>query len=139
MVLAAALGGGSVFLATAGDRRLAASYQAVLSQGQGSFFAAAPLKGARGRVGTVFGYQGQPSWVMTTLQSPVHGDGRFKVQVVTRDGRYLHLGDAVLGGAKGTWGGQLPVDLSAVHELRFVGSDGRPTLTATFDTTNPWG
>jgi hypothetical protein len=75
---------------------------------------------------------------MTTLQSPVHGDGRFKVQVVTRDGRYLHLGEAVLGGAKGTWGGQLPVDLSAVHELRFVGSDGRPTLTATFDTTNPW-
>jgi hypothetical protein len=47
-----------MFLATAGDRRLAASYQAVLSQGQGSFFAAAPLKGARGRVGTVFGYQG---------------------------------------------------------------------------------
>lgn len=138
VVLAAALGGGWVFLATAGDRRLAASYQAVLSQGQGSFFAAAPLQGARGRVGTVFGYQGQPSWVMMTLQSPVHGDGRFKVQVVTRDGRYLHLGDAVLGGAKGTWGGQLPVDLSAVHELRFVGSAGRPTLTATFDTTNPW-
>jgi len=54
------------------------------------------------------------------------GDGRFKVQVVTRDGRYLHLGEAVLGGAKGTWGGQLPVDLSAVDELRFVGSEGRP-------------
>jgi len=89
-------------------------------------FAAAPLKTARGRVGTVFGYQGQPSWVMTTLQPPVHADGRFKVQVVTRDGRYLHLGEAVLGGAKGTWGGQLPVDLSAVDELRFVGSEGRP-------------
>jgi hypothetical protein len=44
----------------------------------------------------------------------------------------------VLGGGKGTWGGQFPVDLSAVHELRFVGSDGRPTLTATFDTANPW-
>ena len=45
---------------------------------------------------------------------------------MTRDGRYLHLGEAVLGGAKGTWGGQLPVDLSAVDELRFVGSEGRP-------------
>jgi hypothetical protein len=73
-----------------------------------------------------------------TLQPLVQEEGRFQVQVVTRDGRYLSLGEAVLGGGKGTWGGQLPVDLSAVHELRFVGSDGRPTLTATFDTANPW-
>jgi hypothetical protein len=95
VVLAAALGAGSVFLATAGDRRLAASYQAVLSQGQGSFFAAAPLQGARGRVGTVFGCQGQPSWAMVTLQPSIHGEGRFQVQVVTRDGRYLALGGAL--------------------------------------------
>lgn len=138
VVLAAALGAGSVLLATAGDRRLAAGYQAVLSQGKGAHFLAAPLQGSQGRVGTVFGYQGQPSWAMVTLQSPIREKGRFQVQAVTRDGRYLPLGDAVLGGAKGTWGGQLPVDLSAVHELRFVGSDGRPTLTATFDTANPW-
>jgi hypothetical protein len=138
LVLAATLGAGSVLLATAGDRRLAASYQAVLSQGRGAYFLAAPLQGTQGRVGTVFGYQGQPSWVMVTLQPSTREEGRFQVQVVTRDGRYLSLGDAVLGGGKGTWGGQLPVDLSAVHELRFVGSDGRPTLTASFDTANPW-
>jgi hypothetical protein len=136
-VLAAVLGGGSVFLATAGDRRLAESYQAVLSQGHGAYFLAAPLQGSQGRVGTVFGYQGQPSWAMVTLQSPIR-EGQFQAQVVTRDGRYLPLGDAALGGAKGTWGGQLPVDLSAVHELRFLGSDGRPAITATFDTANPW-
>jgi anti-sigma factor RsiW len=137
VVLAAALGAGSVFLATAGDRRLAAGYQAVLSQGQGAYFLAAPLQGTQGRVGTVFGYQGQPSWAMVTLQPSIPED-RFQVQVVTRDGRYLQLGDAVLGGAKGAWGGQLPVDLSAVHELRFVGSEGGPTLAATFDEANPW-
>ena len=39
--------------------------------------------------------------------------------------------------SQGTWGGQLPVDLSAVHDLRFVGSDGRTTFAATFDTANP--
>jgi Putative zinc-finger len=138
VVLAATLGAGSVLLATAGDRRLAAGYQAVLSQGRGAYFLAAPLQGTQDRVGTVFGYQGQPSWVMATLQPPTREQDRFQVQAVTRDGRYLPLGDAVLGGAKGNWGGQLPVDLSAVNELRFVGSDGRPTLTATFDTTNPW-
>ena len=53
-VLAAVLGGGSVFLATAGDRRLAESYQAVLSQGHGAYFLAAPLQGSQGRAGTVF-------------------------------------------------------------------------------------
>jgi Putative zinc-finger len=138
VVLAAALGAGSVLLATADDRRVAAAYQAVLTQGQGAYFLAAPLQGTQGRVGTVFGYQGQPSWAMVTLQASIRGEGRLQVQVVTRDGRYLPLGDAVLGGAKRTWGGPLPVDLSAVHQLRFVGSDGRPTLTATFDTANPW-
>jgi hypothetical protein len=138
LILAVALGGGSVLMATAGDRRLADSYEAVLSQGQGSFFAAAPLQGARGRVGTVFGYQGQPSWVMVTLRPPIQQQGRFRVQVVTRDGRYLSLGDAVLGGANRTWGGQLPVDLPAVHELRFVGPDGRRAFTATFAADNPW-
>jgi hypothetical protein len=137
VVLAATLGAGSVLLAMAGDRRLAAGYQAVLSQGRGAYFLAAPLQGTQGRVGTVFGYQGQPSWVMVTLQPSIQ-EGRFQVQAVTRDGRYLALGDAVLGGAKGTWGGQLPVDLSAVHELRFTGSDGRTAFTATFDTANPW-
>lgn len=138
VVLVAALGAGSVFLATAGDRRLAQSYQAVLSQGQGSFFAAAPLRGSQGRVGTAFGYQGHPSWVTVTLQPPVRQEARVRVQVVTRDGRYLTAGDAVLGGAKGVWAGQLPVDLSAVHELRFVGSDGRTAFAATFDAANPW-
>jgi hypothetical protein len=138
VVLAAALAAGSVFQATAGDRRLADGYRAVLSQGQGSFFAAAPLQGSQGRVGTVFGYQGHPSWVMVTLQPPIPAESRFRVQVVSRDGRYLAAGDAVLGGANGAWGGQLPVDLATVHELRLVGSDRRTAFAATFDATNPW-
>jgi hypothetical protein len=138
VVLAATLGAGSVWLATASDRRLAAGYQAVLSQGRGAYFLAAPLQGTQGRIGTVFGYQGQPSWVMVTLQPPIQQEGRFQVQAVTRNGRYLPLGEAVLGGAKGTWGGQLPVDLAAVHQLRFIGPDGRTAFAATFDTANPW-
>jgi hypothetical protein len=137
-ILAAALGGGSVFLATAGDRRLADGYQTVLRQGQGAFFAAAPLQGPQGRAGTVFGYQGHPSWAMVTLRPPIPAERRFRVQVLTRDGRYLAAGGAVLGGGQAAWGGQLPVDLSAVHELRLLGADGRTAFTATFDATNPW-
>jgi hypothetical protein len=138
LVLAVALGGGSVLLATAGDRQLADGYQAVLRQGQGSFFAAAPLQGSQGRAGIVFGYQGQPSWATVTLRPPFLVQHRFRVEVVTRDGRYLAAGEAVLGGDKGVWGGQLPVDLSAVRELRLLGADGRTAFTATFDAANPW-
>jgi hypothetical protein len=138
VVLAAAVGGGSVFWATTDDRRLADNYQAVLSQGQGAYFLAAPLQGSQGRVGTVFGYQGRPSWVMVTMEPSTRTEGRFQVQVVTRNGRYLPVGDAVIGGAERAWGAELPVDLSVVHELQFVGSDERIAFTATFDTANPW-
>jgi hypothetical protein len=138
VVLAAAFSGGSVFLATADDRRLANSYQSVLIQGQGAFFAAAPLQGPQGRAGTVFGYQGQPSWVMVTVQPSIRPEGRFQIQIVTRDGRYLPLGHTVLDGAGEAWGRQLPLDLSQVHELRFIGADGRSTFTATFNAVNPW-
>jgi hypothetical protein len=137
-VVAAALGGGSVFWATADDRRLADSYQAVLSQGQGDFFLAAPLQGSDGRVGTVSAYQGDPSWAMVSIQPSFPEEGRFHVQVVTRDGRYLTLDDVNLGGADQAQGLQLPVDTSAVQELRFAESDGRAVFTATFDTANPW-
>jgi hypothetical protein len=73
-----------------------------------------------------------------TLRSPIPAERRFQVQVVTRDGRYLAAGEAVLGGSHGVAGGQLPVDLSAVHELRLLGPDGRTAFTATFDAANPW-
>ncbi|HEY3036801.1 MAG TPA: hypothetical protein VGJ54_19355, partial [Streptosporangiaceae bacterium] len=137
-VLAAAIGAGSVFVATAGDRQLAQGYRAVLSEGQGSTFAAAPLQGSQGRVGTVFGYQGQPSWMVVTVQPWAADQGQLQVQALTRDGRYLALGKAVLGGGNRAWGGQIPVDLSAVHELRFVRSDGQTAFAATFDGVRSW-
>jgi hypothetical protein len=137
-LLAAALGAGSVLLGTAGDRRVAADYRSLLREGGGSFFAAAPLRGPQGRVGTVFGYQGQPSWVVVTLQPSTREQGRYQVQVVTRDGRDLAVGDAVLGGGRGAWGGELPVDLAAVRAVRFVGADGRTAFAATFDAASPW-
>jgi hypothetical protein len=137
-VLVAALGAGSVVVATADDRQLADSYRTALSAGEGSFFSAAALQGPQGRVGSVFGYQGRPSWVMMTLQPSAGQQGRYQVQVVIQDGRYLAVGEAELGGAERSWGAQLPVDLSAVRQVRCVGSNGRTILTATFDASKPW-
>jgi hypothetical protein len=111
----------------------------VLSEGRGSSFAAAPLRGAGGgRVGTVFGYQGQPSWMVVTVAPTTPATGQLRVQALTRDGRYLELGTAVLGGGNRVWGGQIPVDLSAVKALRFLRADGGAEFSATFEGVKPW-
>jgi hypothetical protein len=89
----------------------------VLAQGHGSFFAAAPLKSPAGTLGSVFGYQGQPSWLFATLNQPTAQPEHYEVQLITRDGRHLSLGDTVLGGTHRTWGAQIPVNLTQVSQL----------------------
>src|SRR5947208_332496 len=135
---ALALGAGAVYQGTSGDRRLADSYRAVLAQGHGSFFAAAPLKSPAGTLGSVFGYQGQPSWLFVTLNKPTAQPEHYEVQLVTRDGRHLSLGETVLGGTHRTWGAQIPVQLTQVSQLRFEAASGQSTLIASLDPHNPW-
>jgi anti-sigma factor RsiW len=134
LVLAAALGGGAVLRATSADRRLADSYRGILAEGQGSFFAVAPLKGTG--AGTVWGYQGEPPWLFATLD--VDEPGRYRVQLVTVEGVRMPLGGADLGAGRETWGAAIPVDLDAVGELRFEQVGGPSVLSATFDAQSPW-
>jgi hypothetical protein len=139
IVAALGLGAGAVYQGTSGDRQLADSYRAVLAQGHGSFFAAAPLRGPEGTVGTAFGYQGSPSWLFATVHLPHSAAQRFNVQLVTRHGTHVPAGSAVLGGALESWGAQIPVDLTTVTQLRFVAADGRTTITADLNASSPWG
>jgi hypothetical protein len=138
LVLALALGAGAVYRGTASDRRLAASYREVLAQAHGSFFAAAPVRGPTGTLGTVFAYQGQPSWMYATLTLPAGRPERFGVLLVTRDGRQLSLGSVVLGGGQGAWGAGIPVALTEVRQLRFVTASGQTVLAASFNVHDPW-
>jgi hypothetical protein len=139
IVAALAVGAGAVYQGTSADRQLAGSYRAVLGQGHGSFFAAAPLRGATGTVGTVFGYQGRPSWLFATVHLPPSGPQRFDVQLITRDGRHLPAGSAVLGGTHHTWGAQIPMNLTNLAQLRFVAADGHTTMAAYLNARGPWG
>lgn len=136
---AVALGAGAVYQGTSGDRHLADSYRSVLAQGHGSFFAAAPLQSPTGTLGNVFGYQGQPSWLFATLNQPPARPERYDVQLITRDGRHLSLGQAVLGGGHGTWGAQIPVKLTEVRQLRFEAASGPSVMTAYLSPHDPWG
>ncbi len=132
--LAATIAAGSVFVATSDDRRLADTYRALLGQAGGSYFAVAALEAPRGRVGTVFAYEGDPSWVFVTLSGDE--EERFEVRLVTRDGAVVELGEATLGGQAEGWGRAIPVDLAQVRELRLSGS--RSYLVASFSNQDPW-
>jgi hypothetical protein len=118
---------------------LADSYRAVLAQGHGSFFTAAPVHGPTGTAGTVFGYQGNPCWLWATVHLPNASAQRFDVQLITRDGRHLPGGTAVFGGTHDTWAAQIPMNLTDLARLRFVAADGQATMVAYLNARCPWG
>jgi hypothetical protein len=139
IIAALAVGAGTVYQGTSADRRLADSYRAVLAEGHGSFFAAAPVHGPTGTAGTLFGYQGHPSWLWATVHMPNAGVQRFNVQLITRDGRHLPAGTAVLGGTHDSWAALISVNLTNVAQLRFVAADGQTTMVAYLNARSPWG
>ena len=139
IVGALAVGAGAVYQGTSSDRQLAGSYRAVLAQGHGSFFAAAPLHGPTGTVGTVFGYQGHPSWLFATVHLPSPSTQRFSIQLITRDGRRLPAGSAVLGGTHDTWATRIPMELTNLAQLRFVAAGGQTKILANLNARGPWG
>ena len=140
IIAALAVGAGAVYQGTATDRRLAASYRAVLAQGHGSFFTAAPVRGPTGTAGTVFGYQGNPSWLWADVYLPNASAQRYSVQLITRGGRHLPAGIAVLGGTHDTWwAAQIPINLTNLAQLRFIAADGQTTIVAHFNARSPWG
>ena len=138
VVVSAVLGAGVVYQATSADRQLGQAYRSTLEVGRGSSFAAAVITGPEGRVGTVFGYQGDPSWVMVTLDEPAEGEQTFNVRAATRNDGYLDVGEAVFEEGDRTWGERLPVDLLEVQEIQLLDSDGWVVFTAVVDAEDPW-
>src|SRR5262245_7495224 len=138
LALAFLVGTSGVLLGTAGDRRLADQYRAVLGVGQGSFFAAAPVWSNEREVGTAWGYQGNPSWVFVSLRAPEDDRGSYHAWLVTSDGRRISLGRAELGEGAAAWGHNLPVDLRTARELILESNGSGADLVATFAPDSPW-
>src|SRR5262245_54609725 len=138
LVLAVVAGGAGVMLGTAGGRRVADQYRALLGVGQGSFFVAAPVWSDTREVGTVWGYQGNPSWVFVSLREPEADRGWYRAWLITSDGRRISLGRTELGGGEAAWGHDLPVDLTTGRALIREPDAGRDELVATFVPDSPW-
>jgi predicted anti-sigma-YlaC factor YlaD len=128
---ASAVAAAAIVLAiVAPDLRLASHYRHTLDQAHGKEFESYALRGASGaHVGTVFSYDGSPSWVHIDVD-PAHRAGLSKAVLVTNDGTRLPLGWFHLDSAGGA-GGSIPVDPKSVSVLRLSGPAGE-TLIAHF-------
>jgi hypothetical protein len=126
----AVLAAGAVWWQTADDRELASDYRHTLTVAHGHGLSAAPLLAGGGETGTVFAYQGSPSWIYVTFRS-APPQGRYDVRLLTKDGRRLALPPftATRGGT--AWGSTIQVPIQQIQKLEFMRSNV-PTMTASF-------
>jgi hypothetical protein len=136
IVVAVAIGAGTTARITAQDRALGRSYRGILSQGDGAFFTVAPLTGPAGRAGTVWGYQGSPSWIFASF-APDAPSGTYRASLRTVDGHTVDLGTFRIDASYPNWSASIPVGLTDVRGIRFVASDGT-AFDAPLDPRSPW-
>jgi hypothetical protein len=127
---AAALAAGTVWWQTAGDRELASDYRHTLSVAHGHGLSAAPLLAGGAETGTVFAYDGSPSWIYVTFRS-APPQGRYDVRLLTRDGRRLALRPFTARAGGTVWGSTIQVPIRQIQKLEFIRSNV-PMMTASF-------
>lgn len=128
---AAGLAAGVVWWQTAQDRALAGQYRHTLAIAHGSGLSAAPLKSGFGaEQGTVFAYQGKPSWLYVTFRS-MPKPGHYDTHLVTKDGRRFALRAFEAGQNAYAWGSTIKVEVREISTIEFARS-GVTVMTARF-------
>jgi hypothetical protein len=113
------------------DLQTAHHYDTVLQQANGKEFEAYSLYDNGSPAGTVFSYQGAPSWVQIDV-APGHRAGLTSAELVTDDGTQIPLRWFQLD-PRGASGGSIPVDPGRVSVLRVVPAGGGAPLVAHFN------
>ena len=130
--VAAAAAAVAVTLAlVSGDLRDASHYRHTLDQANGKEFESYALRAGDARAGTVFSYDGSPSWLQVTVD-PAQRAGLQTAQLVLDDGSQVPLGWFALDSG-GSSGGTIPVDPHRVSVLRLLGGPDSPPLVAKFN------
>ena len=130
-LLLAALTAGAVHRAGRDDRELAAAVRRTLAVAGGEYFAAFPLVGDDGaQHGVVFGYQGDPAWMVVRFDSSPAG-GQYSVELIGLDGA-VHPLAGEFDPAAAAWLVDLPIAIHEAGGLRVVDRTGRVILTAEF-------
>lgn len=119
MAVAAFAGGAAVTeRRTADDRRLAEHYRQTLAVADGRYLSAIPLTAGDGtRAGSVFLYQGNPSWLLVSVTT-APADGAYRMTILDRAGSLHYAGTCRIVDRTGTAGYRLPVPVSNVAEVQ---------------------
>jgi hypothetical protein len=129
-VAAAAVTAVALVTAYHDDRVTAERYRETLAQADGRYFQAERLRDETGtEAGVVFGYQGEPSWVLVTID-PGHRDRVSSGELVTKDKRTIPLPSLELDPRDGSWGGAIPANLHDVASIRLLGERPGEVLEA---------
>ncbi|GGM68504.1 hypothetical protein ACFFX1_14855 [Dactylosporangium sucinum] len=121
--LGAAVGAGVVWQRTEADRRLAEQHRQTLAVANGRYLKAARLSTDAGApAGTVFLYQGSPSWLLATVVDV--SNGRYQMMVVDREGTTHTVGVCEVTNRTGTAGYRIDVPVAQVAEVQLRGADG---------------
>ena len=135
-VAAAAAAAALVLAIVAPDLRLASHYRHTLDQANGKEFESYALRDVGGaHVGTVFSYEGSPSWVHIDVD-PGHRAGLTGAKLVTKDGGQVPLRWFYLD-LEGGSGGSIPMDPNQVSVLRLTGPGTEPLIARFGEATPP--
>ena len=125
---------GVVLFAYRDERDIAGAYRDTLEEADGRYLDAETLAGPGGEeVGTAFGYEGSPSWVLVTVDDSARlPAGYYPVEAVTSGGERLPLGTARLDGDGGSIGRAIPGSFDDVAAVRLVGPSRGQVWNAQF-------
>jgi hypothetical protein len=124
-VAAAAVG--ITWTAGGSDRNLATQYRDALAVADGNSMRAADIT-ANGRTyGSVFVYDGHPSWLFLTMNAPRFGS--YPVRLVTKDGKSMQIGTCTLRDGIGHWGTIIDVPVGSIAQIQLA-RDGYTTMVA---------
>jgi len=128
VVLVASLAAGLTWSRGADDREVAGQYREVLSIADGSYLRAADLEIGGTSSGTVFAYEGRPSWLLVTVEDAPPGN--YHVRLVGTDERSRWIGTCTVRDGTGSWGTAVDVHIRSIDRVEMFGA-GLPTMVAT--------
>lgn len=124
--------GAGAYWITADDRKVASYYRSALDVANGKYFEVERLEDSSGaRVGHVFAYEGEPSWVFLIFD-PQLDHGSYTAELETTEGRTMTLGTFDIGGGDVTWGRDISVGLRDVGNVRVVNDNDEVVAQASF-------
>ena len=115
------------------DRVIAERYRNTLDEANGQYFQAEPLRDGTGtEAGVAFGYQGDPSWMLVTVDPDHRDQVRAPSSSPATDERSGSRASSLE--PDGSWGGAIPVNLYDVSAIRLLGDSPGEVLEASTST-----